>query len=291
MIDDGSTDNTIDIVRSFKDRRINYKRIPHSGRSKALNIGLREASFDWIVIADSDDIMVPQKLERFSEFIGDDESIIVSSYAYFFVNKKIVFNIIYPVAQNNIKRMLALHSFNCAVLYNKYHILNNSDGYNERLTCAEDYDLWLRIMSNSKFIIIPEFLTLINFRRSSYSRKDIVRTNKVIYGIQTEVYENDLASFGVCNRSKQIELKGWREFFYGDKIKARKYFLKLNFLLFLKPKVIIAILVTAINENYLIEFKNFILKYRLKYYLNYFKLSAKLARNLLSKYYTANSSR
>lgn len=56
IIDDGSTDNTESIVKSFNDNRINYQRIEHIGIGAASNYGLKQAKYDWIARMDADDI-------------------------------------------------------------------------------------------------------------------------------------------------------------------------------------------------------------------------------------------
>jgi len=64
IIDDGSTDNTQLIIKSFNDDRIKYfYQENHGGPSKARNRGIKESLGDYIFIFDSDDLMRPQKIE------------------------------------------------------------------------------------------------------------------------------------------------------------------------------------------------------------------------------------
>ena len=64
LSDDGSTDKTLDIVRSFADRRIRIIDGPHR-HSPTLNFerALREAKGDYIFLADQDDVWLPNKVE------------------------------------------------------------------------------------------------------------------------------------------------------------------------------------------------------------------------------------
>ena len=65
IVDDCSTDNTEEIVRSFKDERIKYYRNEkNSGAAVSRNYALREAKGKWIAFLDSDDLWMPEKLER-----------------------------------------------------------------------------------------------------------------------------------------------------------------------------------------------------------------------------------
>ncbi len=66
IVDDCSTDNTDDVVREYlADTRIKYlKNEKNSGAAVSRNYALREAKGKWIAFLDSDDIWVPEKLEK-----------------------------------------------------------------------------------------------------------------------------------------------------------------------------------------------------------------------------------
>jgi glycosyltransferase involved in cell wall biosynthesis len=63
VIDDGSTDGTAEVLRSFGDR-IKYLHKPNGGKSSALNVGLEAVTGDYIWTLDDDNIAMPQALER-----------------------------------------------------------------------------------------------------------------------------------------------------------------------------------------------------------------------------------
>ncbi len=67
IIDDGSTDNTKDIVFSHKDPRIKYGHQENKGRSIARNAGLHHATGIWICFLDSDDWYLEDHLEAYEE--------------------------------------------------------------------------------------------------------------------------------------------------------------------------------------------------------------------------------
>ena len=87
IIDDCSTDNTIDVVKSFKDSRIillqNEK---NSGAALSRNYALREAKGKWIAFLDSDDVWVPEKLEKQIAFMEEND------YAFTFTDYRICLN-------------------------------------------------------------------------------------------------------------------------------------------------------------------------------------------------------
>lgn len=64
VVDDGSTDKTADIVESMADSRVRLLKIPNSGGpARPRNVGIDNASGDFIFLFDADDVMRPDKLE------------------------------------------------------------------------------------------------------------------------------------------------------------------------------------------------------------------------------------
>jgi len=77
VIDDGSTDNTQEVIRSFKDPRIVYVRLPENrGVNAARNRGIAESKSPYLVFLDSDDELVPEALELIAQewkHLNDEE--------------------------------------------------------------------------------------------------------------------------------------------------------------------------------------------------------------------------
>ena len=62
LINDGSTDKSEAVVKTFNDHRIRYKSIANSGVSVARNTGIELAKFTWIAFLDADDWWAPSFL-------------------------------------------------------------------------------------------------------------------------------------------------------------------------------------------------------------------------------------
>lgn len=228
IIDDGSTDGTQDLVKNFSDRRIKYIRNDHQGLSKSLNFGLRIAQYDLIARMDADDIAHPKRIEmQLSKCSGEKNQIIFTNAAFFRDNK-----ILYTLESKNdskfINHKIALHGHftHSSAIYNRNFILEQG-GYNEKINVYEDYDLWLRIKNATQFSFVNEHLLFVRIRDNSLSNKSISQ-NHLIYNLQKPYYENLDESFNLFNPSEQIKIRGWREYFYGNKEKSRKYWMKSN---------------------------------------------------------------
>jgi glycosyltransferase involved in cell wall biosynthesis len=64
VIDDGSTDQTADVIGSYGDTRIQYEYQPQSGRSRARNRGLLKAKGEYIAFLDDDDAYFPTNWQQ-----------------------------------------------------------------------------------------------------------------------------------------------------------------------------------------------------------------------------------
>lgn len=80
LIDDGSPDNCPAICDEFsrKDKRIRVIHQKNKGLSVARNVGIDNAKGDYIVFVDSDDIILSDALERFSELLSKNQEILVT---------------------------------------------------------------------------------------------------------------------------------------------------------------------------------------------------------------------
>ncbi|MFN3152594.1 glycosyltransferase family 2 protein [Bremerella sp.] len=76
IVDDGSTDDTWELVSSYRDSRIRYIRLPQrEGANVARNVGIREARASWITFLDSDDEFLPHRLTSLCSQIQRRKSI------------------------------------------------------------------------------------------------------------------------------------------------------------------------------------------------------------------------
>jgi glycosyltransferase involved in cell wall biosynthesis len=74
IIDDGSEDNTEEMVKQFPDSRIRYVKKKPTGIPKSRNIGVQMAKGEYIVIMDDDDLMMPNRIQEQIECLSDGSS-------------------------------------------------------------------------------------------------------------------------------------------------------------------------------------------------------------------------
>lgn len=288
IIDDGSEDNTQEIISKIEDDRVAYYQLQHVGRSAALNYGLQKAKYDIIALMDADDISHPQRFEKqINQLKGKNEFVFCDTA--FFKDHRIVYLIEGPQDYNELQKRMILHGHfnNSSSMFYKSHVVN-SGGYDENLTAYEDYELWLRLNYKSRFKIIPGIYHYVRLRNSSMSTSNPNRFKNLLYQIQ-EKYFVDLAGHtGVKETHKQNLLKGWREFFYGEKKNVRIYWKKVS-----KKhkdlKVWFVAFLTIFPESFLNHIKKQRVRLRLLYIFGNPKKSISIQnnfKNILSELYT-----
>ncbi len=268
IIDDGSTDNTQEIIKRFKDERIRYIQSKHIGRSAVLNLGLNEASYDLISFCDADDIIHQDKILKQKEFLAKENDLVFTNSA-FFKDKKILYQLRIQNDLNIIKRKVGLHGhLGPSVLFNRKFIIEKG-GFNTELLAFEDYDLWLRILNESNIIIIPQILYFQRLRQNSLSTTETMKKKHIIYEIQKPYFEKLEEHFGIISLKEQLIIKGWREFFYGSKSQSRKYWMEAGITGW-NIKLAFTFLLSYLPESFLDYLKDKRIRLRLEYQIHRF---------------------
>lgn len=260
IIDDGSKDNPEEVISSFKDSRIIFKKINHCGLACALNFGLSISTYDWIARIDADDINTVNRLRTQIEFLNANTQydVVSSRSVYFKDPDKILFSIKLPEEDEGIKLLLNLHNpvNHSSVIYNKKKILN-AGGYNKDFHSYEDYELWFRMKNELKFKIIPEVLVYTRMRENSLTKTG---NKKMIHDLLLKNAIEKIRTSGSAKEKKYWKnISFWTEYFYGDKDEARKYLGN-----DITPKKSIALLNTFLPDKIFKEILEFRLRLRLQ---------------------------
>ena len=151
LIDDGSTDDTLDIIRRYaaRDKRIRVVTKENSGLQKSLNLGLSLAKGDWIARFDADDVALPDRLERQWQFIKRHRDIILLGGGCLEIDKsgRHIKQHIYPMNHRGLmKRLECLGPFfpHSTAFFSRSRV-QDLGGYNPRFRRSQDWDLWLRM--------------------------------------------------------------------------------------------------------------------------------------------------
>lgn len=171
VVDDGSTDDTVERVRAFGDQVTLYQQ-KNAGAAAARNQGAKLATGKWLAFLDADDSWAPEKLERQlnhvghmvwshtdSLFIGDGHSgnVTGSSRA--------------PQYGGSILPKLIVNNFiGTSTLIMRREVFIEMGGFDPALRALQDWDLWLRIASKYDLAYLSEPLVYYRVHDQSTSR-------------------------------------------------------------------------------------------------------------------------
>lgn len=171
IINDGSTDETVNIVRSFNDPRIILINQDNKGIASALNVGLNYARSPYIARFDADDVCYPNRLRAQYDFITayPEYSVIGSAADYVDAEGHFIFthhpagHLNEEIQQLKFSVCPFIHS---SVFYKKEVIVNNG-GYNEHAYTYEDHFLWVNILKNEKACNLSQALIKVRLNPES----------------------------------------------------------------------------------------------------------------------------
>lgn len=187
IVDDGSTDKTLEILKEYerKDKRIKIIiNKANIGLTKSLNKAIKEAKGEYIARQDDDDISLPERLKKQVEFLNRNEKIGIVGTFYYEINKKgkIIGKKTFPCSDERLKKTLIKYNpfFHSSVLIRR-EVFSRVGLYDESFKRAQDYELWFRVANFYKLANIPEFLTKRRYLEEMISRK---KENEQIYWAQ-----------------------------------------------------------------------------------------------------------
>ena len=147
IVNDGSTDNSLEIIQSYDDERIkiinNEKNI---GLTKSLNKALKVARGEYIARQDADDISLPNRFEEQLKYLEKHSEVaLLGTFAYSIDKKGKIVGKRVMLAKPSLKDIFKGNSFNHGSVMFKKEIVNQLGGYNELIRYSQDYELWSRI--------------------------------------------------------------------------------------------------------------------------------------------------
>jgi glycosyltransferase involved in cell wall biosynthesis len=151
VIDDGSTDSTRNVVKSFPGVIYIYQE--NKGPSAARNTGIRQSTGNLIAFLDADDYWLPHKLERHVEkFVKNIQlGLCASASLCTYLSDtgseiQGMHNTVHPLKHGKMKRMLQLHNlFATTTVVVRRECFADVGLFDETVSFAEDWDMWLRI--------------------------------------------------------------------------------------------------------------------------------------------------
>jgi glycosyltransferase involved in cell wall biosynthesis len=180
VLDDDSNDNTGAILENYmsKDNRIKYyKNSTALGISKNRNLGLSKANGKYIAVLDSDDEWIDNnKLQKQFDFLENNPDYVLIGSNIKIVNEKgnFIKNTNFETEDANIrKKILKSNQIPHSTVMYKKDFADKIGGYDNKLSCVEDLDIFLRLGKLGKMKNLKEITTAYtkHLEGISYKRK------------------------------------------------------------------------------------------------------------------------
>ena len=159
VVDDGSTDDTSNIIASFDDDRIHYIHKANGGQSSALNRGLESAAGEFITTLDADDMMTSDSLRLRAEYLKNFSGVgaVYSDGYYTDMSGKPFRNFSDNLPDNpegDIYNNLIISNFisNPGLVLIRANVIQRYGlRYNESIVIGEDWDFLIRVAERVRF--------------------------------------------------------------------------------------------------------------------------------------------
>jgi glycosyltransferase involved in cell wall biosynthesis len=179
LVDDGSTDNTAEIVAPYIERlgpKIKYIKQPNAGLPAARNTAIRNSTAEFLALLDADDIWLPCRLaESLKSF--ENKPRVGLSYSFVSLideNGEIlkVFDNIQPHAEGNIAPYIYTRDVQlpCPTITFRRSCIDEVGFFDETMRATEDRDLWLRIALKYEIGLVRTVLALYRTSPDSMTR-------------------------------------------------------------------------------------------------------------------------
>jgi GT2 family glycosyltransferase len=173
VIDDGSTDETAELVASFRHPRLNLVRnLENLGVARTRNVALSRTTTKWLACLDADDLACPDRLMVQMRYLADhpDVAVLGALGEYFDGREGLA---VYPVGEQAVAERMPFDNpmMQNTVILNVPWLRERGLQYDPGMHYAEDYDFWAQIYeAGGQIVNLPNVLVRYRFHAQSASR-------------------------------------------------------------------------------------------------------------------------
>ncbi|WP_299006395.1 glycosyltransferase family A protein [uncultured Tenacibaculum sp.] len=186
IVNDGSTDTSVDKVKAFNDTRIRIIEQENGGVSSARNTGIKEAKYNYVAFIDGDDLWKSNYLSTMVQLITDFPNAKFYASNYSVLKNEKLFDYTNYLEEgfrgyidNYFTVALQSKLFQTSATIISKKISESFLLFNEELSIGEDFDYWYRNILNSKIAFVNQPLTIYNMdddnmvsnKKNSFNKK------------------------------------------------------------------------------------------------------------------------
>lgn len=208
IVDDGSSDNTRQIVQTYcdKDNRFSYIYQKNQGPSAARNTGIEQTSAPYILPLDADDRLAPSYVEKASTYLEQHpETTLVYGLVEFFGNR----NGIWALPPYKYDNFIWSNSIVSSAMYRRTDFLETT-GYNSNMKHGfEDWDFWLTFLTPESIVHrideVMYYYRMTSMTRSADASAHSDELLRTIYNNHPEVYKPYVSDIISLHRLQNIQ--------------------------------------------------------------------------------------
>lgn len=181
VINDGSTDSTLNVIENINDSRLQVFSYQNAGLATSRNRGLSHCVGKYISFIDADDLWTPDKLATQLQLLeaNPDAAVAYSWTDYIDSNEQFLKAGRRVTLSGDVYKQLLQWNFlengsNPLICYEAIQAVGNFD---ETLKAAEDWDMWLRLAASYKFVVVPKAQIL--YRVSVHSMSNNIKVQEI----------------------------------------------------------------------------------------------------------------
>jgi glycosyltransferase involved in cell wall biosynthesis len=188
VVDDASKDNTPEVVHSFADNRIRYVRNEiNKGEGGSRNVGLRNASGDFIAFLDDDDEWLPEKLRLQVDLLERSPAKVGAVYTGFYQIEKSTgrrWQQPSPTKRGDVFRELLTENWIVpSTMLLRKQCFDTAGWFEEGMNFGTDYDMWLRVAKEFHFEYIDRRLVYYHLHGQNVTANH----DMVIHGLESQL--------------------------------------------------------------------------------------------------------
>jgi len=215
IVDDGSTDNTVDILTSYQDPRIKIISQKNIGLTASLNKAIKIAQGKFIARLDADEVSIDYRLEKQVAFLLKNENVGVVGSQFINIDKngKRLYRSKLPLNDSEIrKELLKQNQLAHGSVMIRKEVFNIVGYYNETFRYVQDYELWGRIAKKYNLYNFSEVLLLRSVTSTSLSQQPHIKLTRAFYSLKAQYFVQQ--SLGASIIKKIFLAKGILYFCY-----------------------------------------------------------------------------
>ncbi|MGF1697500.1 glycosyltransferase [Vibrio lamellibrachiae] len=206
VINDGSTDDTLNIIKSYTDDRVRLVNLQENvGLISALNTGLNLADSKYIARMDADDICQPTRLERQVEFLEGNAEYVACGTSIINFNDSGEGYMRYPETDEEIRVALTFFERNIChptVMIRRSSLEDNGIKYRSEFKYAEDYTLWIDLARIGKLYNLKD--GLLYYHRHENQVSSVYYPEQM--NVSRKIVRNQLNTAFPSLTSKEVQL-------------------------------------------------------------------------------------